>query len=234
MSCSCHHNQPASCHHLNNHTGHTVLRHWRLKIERRLWCCHRKQEARSASEQSDNQGAVSASNFVSKPSWAELRMAVEVMMIGAGVTTNTADCQYCHPCQDSLLLSPLVPDDGDSIAMQCPPHQSQIPPQLFWYLQFSILKLRQFLNFLHIIWSTFFTAKCRKYFHKPLNWFISELWSGLASHGVWRISCVRLHKDFMLILLRRLRTSNTPVHFLNSKLLVVNVWPKSFEKITHN
>ena len=38
-------------------------------------------------------------------------------MIGAGVTTNTADCQYWHPYQDSLLLSPLVPDDGDSIAM---------------------------------------------------------------------------------------------------------------------
>ena len=246
MSCSCHHNQPASCHHLNNHTGHTVLRHWRVKIERRLWCCHRKQEARSASEQSDNQGAVSASNFVSKPSWAELRMAVEVMMIGAGVTTFTADCQYWHP----PLQPPLLPDlairilssclswilmmETPSIALQCPPHQSQIPPQLFWYLQFSILKLRQFLNFLHIIWSTFFTAKCRKYFHKPLNWFISELWSGLASHGVWRISCVRLHKDFMLILLRRLRTSNTPVHFLNSKLLLVNVRPKNFEKIPHN
>ena len=105
MSCSCHHNQPASCHHLNNHTGDTVLRHWRVKIERRLWCCHRKQGARTASDQSDNQGAVSASNFVSKPSWAELRMAVEVMMIGAGVTASTADCHPCLHCSSSPALS---------------------------------------------------------------------------------------------------------------------------------
>ena len=172
------------------------------------------------------------------------------MMIGAGVTASTADC---HPCLHPLLLissTQLLPDLAIRILSSClswilmmeTPSciamSTAIPPQLFSYLQFSILKLRQFLNFLlftyHMV--NFFHRKMQKtYFHKPLYWFTSELWSGRpASLGVWRISCVRLHKDFMLILLRRLRTSNTPVHFLNSKLLVKNLWPKSFEKIPPN
>ena len=227
MSCSCHHNQPASCHHLNNHTGHTVLWHPWLKIERRLWCCHRKQEARSASEQSDNQGAVSASNFVSKPSWAELRMAVEVMMIGAGVTTNTADCQYCHPCQDSLLLSLLVPDDGDTVmstTSDANPTTTLLISPIFHSQAASVSKLFTYgqlfspQNAENIFSQTFVLV---------YQWTVIRR---LACGRVWRISCVRFHKDFMLILVRRLRISNTPLHFLNSKLLVKNLWPKSFER----
>ena len=80
-------------------------------------------------------------------------------MIGAGVTTSTADCQYCHPCQDSLLLSPLVPDDGDSIAMSMSTTSVANPTTTL--LISPILKLRQFLNFLHMV--NFFPAKCRKH-----------------------------------------------------------------------
>ena len=85
-------------------------------------------------------------------------MAVEVMMIGAGVTTNTADCQYCHPCQDSLLLSPLVPDDGDSIAMSMSTTSVANPTTTL--LISPILNLRQFLNFLHMV--SFFHRKMQK------------------------------------------------------------------------
>ena len=97
-------------------------------------------------------------------------------MIGAGVTTNTADCQYWHPCQDSLLLSPLVPDDGDSV-MHCiamTMSTTSVANPTTTLLISPILKLSQFLNFLHMV--SFFHRKMQKtYFHKPLFWFTSEL-----------------------------------------------------------
>ena len=96
-------------------------------------------------------------------------MAVEVMMIGAGVTTNTADCQYWHPYQDSLLLSLLVPDDGDTVMST-----TSVANPTTTLLISPILKLSQFLNFLHMV--NFFPRKMQKtYFHKPLFWFTSEL-----------------------------------------------------------
>ena len=96
-------------------------------------------------------------------------MAVGVMMIGAGVTTNTADCQYWHSCQDSPLLSLLVPDDGDTVMST-----TSVANPTTTLLISPILKLRQFLNFLHMV--NFFPRKMQKtYFHKPLFWFTSEL-----------------------------------------------------------
>ena len=95
-------------------------------------------------------------------------------MIGAGVTTNTADCQYCHPCQDSLLLSPLVPDDGDSV-MHCYDHVHHIIRKSHHNSSHISNSQAKSVSKLFTYGQLFSRKMQKTYFHKPLFWFTSEL-----------------------------------------------------------